>query len=68
MEVQSMTTKYSTFVELPPSCIEICPWKPSFVVVGTYKLEDSDQVNARAPSAQRRYGSLLLFESVGWEL
>lgn len=66
---QSMT------LDLPPSCVEICPRYPSHFLVGTYYLEtteaevkdaekdkDGDDAEVEAKQAQSKSGSIIVFE------
>lgn len=59
--ISSTTTK---FLNLPPSCIEICPWDHDIFAIGTYYLEKEDDIRDLAtdePRAQKRSGTVLLF-------
>ncbi|KIW05676.1 uncharacterized protein PV09_03539 [Verruconis gallopava] len=55
----------TTILDLPPSCIEVCPWDQSVIAVGTYHLEKKDDAEPCAghnPSIQKRRGSILIFQ------
>ncbi|KAK7727883.1 hypothetical protein SLS63_006962 [Diaporthe eres] len=64
----------SMILDLPPSCVEICPRYPSHFVVGTYYLDtseiegkhtekdnDGDDVEVEAKHAQSKSGSIIVF-------
>lgn len=59
----------SFVIDLPPSCIEYCPFDPSLFVIGTYQLQKKDDGaagsetggGASEPTGQSRDGSLLLY-------
>ena len=74
---QSVSSRTSLALDLPPSCVEFCPSSPNHFVVGTYNLErnadaaehstpaDDDDVDVQVSGvkkAQSRNGSLILFE------
>ncbi|KAG6357849.1 hypothetical protein INS49_013730 [Diaporthe citri] len=65
----------SMILDLPPSCVEICPRYPSHFLVGTYYLETSEaeakdtekdndgaDVEVEARQAQSKSGSIIVFE------
>ena len=62
--IQTIHSLLTTILDLPPSCIEFCPYKPAYFVVGTYSLEKDDQEPSET-SIQIRKGSLLLFSLEG---
>ncbi|RDA93374.1 hypothetical protein CP533_1989 [Ophiocordyceps camponoti-saundersi (nom. inval.)] len=55
MAVIAPTT--SLTLHLPPSCLQICPFDPTSLVVGTYNLHQA----AESEATQSRDGSLVLF-------
>jgi diphthamide biosynthesis protein 7 len=61
-EIPSIQT---TILDIPPSCIEVCPWDHSLIAIGTYLLEKNDNVSenetVEGKQPQRRSGSVLLF-------
>lgn len=76
----SINSIQSLILDLPPSCIEFCPEAPDYFVVGTYFLEKKEQDESAAAElddgedddtpkkAQKRSGSLILFQLVGDEV
>lgn len=74
-EGEKIESFQSMILDLPPSCIEICPRHPSHFLVGTYYLEtneaegkdteegnDGDEVEVQAKQAQSKSGSIIVFE------
>lgn len=74
-EGEKIESFQSMILDLPPSCIEICPRYPSHFLVGTYYLEtseaggkhtekdnDGDDVEVEAKQAQSKSGSIIVFE------
>lgn len=74
-EGEKIDSFQSMILDLPPSCIEICPRHPSLFLVGTYYLEtneaegkdtedgnDGDEVEVEAKQAQSKSGSIIVFE------
>lgn len=37
-----LASDFSEQLDLPPSCVEFCPAHPSYFLVGTYNLQQSD--------------------------
>lgn len=69
----SVASKVSLFLDLPPSCIQFCPAHPEYFIVGTYNLQkDVAQSEVRVedefPASrkpQSRNGSLVVFKTDG---
>lgn len=74
-EGEKISSFQSITLDLPPSCVEICPRYPSHFLVGTYYLEtseaegehtekdnDGDVVIVEATQAQSKSGSIIVFE------
>lgn len=74
-EGEKINSFQSMTLDLPPSCIEICPRYPSYFLVGTYYLEtselegrhtekdkDGDDVEVEPKQAQSKSGSIIVFE------
>lgn len=68
--VPKISSKFSTVLDLPPSCIESSPFHPECFIVGTYYLEpesasDTTSLQQKDPQLERpvqnRRGSLTLF-------
>lgn len=73
---ECVSSSQSLSLELPPSCIELCPKHPCYFVVGTYNLqpdesttaasEDDDQQpqdrNIPTKSLQSRNGTLVVYK------
>ena len=67
----SVPSLQSLTLDLPPSCIAFCPTRPDLFVVGTYFLHPREEetggtgeengVDAQAPLAQKRTGSLVIY-------
>lgn len=59
----------SITLDLPPSCIEVCPAHPDYFCIGTYSLEQ-DEKRARGDTTrpQNRNGSIILFKVEGTSL
>lgn len=72
-EMTSVSSNKSLTLDLPPSCIQICPTVFDHFVIGTYFLRPKDQADdgnevdttdATAPpsTAQKRSGSLIIYK------
>lgn len=74
-EGEKINSFQSMILDLPPSCVEICPRYPSHFLVGTYYLDtseiegkrtekdnDGDDVEVEAKLAQSKSGSIIVFE------
>jgi diphthine methyl ester acylhydrolase len=72
-----VTNIVSLTLDLPPSCIEVCPAHPEYFLVGTYQLQeepgtsedgdrtaDHDNQETSTIKGQTRNGSLLVFHAV----
>lgn len=40
---ESISSRQSLVLDLPPSCIEFCPAHPSYFLVGTYHLQKEER-------------------------
>lgn len=50
-------------IHQPPSCIEFCPINPSIFIVGTYKLEDSQESSStEGTTSQSRSGRVEVYQ------
>lgn len=74
-EGEKINSFQSMTLDLPPSCVEICPRYPSYFLVGTYYLEtseaegkhtekdnDGDDIEVEAKQPQSKSGSIIVFE------
>lgn len=70
-EGDSIPSRQSMVLDLPPSCIEFCPAHPSYFLVGTYNLQKEDQqqqvgddssAEAKTKLPQSRNGSIIVFQ------
>ena len=65
----SVKSIQTTILDTPPSCIEVCPWDPSLVAIGTYLLhknedegdDDGSQPGNESTQSQKRTGTVELF-------
>jgi diphthamide biosynthesis protein 7 len=67
-EAEVIASKASVILDLPPSCIQLSPNHPEYVVIGTYNLEkDQSQASegqeAGSKEVQSRNGSLVVFRA-----
>ncbi|ODA83435.1 hypothetical protein RJ55_01949 [Drechmeria coniospora] len=74
---RTVASKLTRTLDLPPSCMQFCPRHPSYFVVGTYSLEESDAAGrgeadepieeqlAAAGNGQVRHGTLVVFRLEG---
>lgn len=65
-EVLKSSSIQTTILDIPPSCIEVCPWDSSLVAVGTYLLHKGKEPGNFEEEGvksvpQERTGSVLLF-------
>ncbi|RKU45632.1 hypothetical protein DL546_000817 [Coniochaeta pulveracea] len=66
---QSITSRRSLTLDLPPSCLEFSPLFPSYFLIGTYNLhKNEDDTAASSSEPQRRDGSIVVYRLAEDEL
>jgi diphthine methyl ester acylhydrolase len=58
--MQTLPSIATAFLDQPPSCLEFCPVDPSYFVVGTYLLSET-QADGDGEVVQTKTGSLQLW-------
>lgn len=68
---ETISSKASLVLQLPPSCMQFCPQHPQLFVIGTYNLDKQEGGRATeelATQSSSRNGSLIVYNTDGSSL